>query len=166
MAAWEPRARLAYRDAHVFPQLDLTATAGTTMGLWDVRAMGNVTLAPEDGDNPVRGNIGINAGLYDEDRILDLSANYDITRDRGVVGAQLFRYHPTWDIATSTTLSAMSKAPEDENFDPRAKLEFDLSKPINLNGAAGHLGLFGSAAADFDGKDEEFRVGAFFRLDF
>ena len=158
------RARLAYRDRHVLPDLDLSGTARTEVGGVRLRASAGGTLSVEGAEHAT-GRLGLGARVGDSRHWADLSGTVD---HRGRTGAdlELGLRHPEDDLSITSRVTGRfgDGAAVDPSAAGRIRWELDVSKKLELRGADGHLGVFAGYGVDTTGRNDDFRVGVAFTL--
>jgi hypothetical protein len=156
------RARLAYRDAEVLPQLDLTATANTTVSLVDLYAEVSATGSIESRDH-VQGRVTLGGRSRGENLWFDTSISQYLHEDRQRLNLTVGGNQGDLGYATSLT-AIRGKGVARGNADGRVQLEVDVSKPVKVNGMTGSVGLYAGASADTDGNEEEVSAGVMLHL--
>jgi hypothetical protein len=157
-------ARLAWRELRVLPDLDLTATSTTSVGLIDLYGSIDSRIAPE-ADDVVTGFVSAGARYDGDTAWFDASISRHIDRDLSEVS---LRTGGSYDGVSyvSSLVGARGEGTAIGDASGRVALELDLAKPVRLHGADGSFGMFVSVAADTDGTNEAVAAGLVFRLRF
>lgn len=160
------RARLAWRDARVLPDLDLEGGARRTVGEVTYRATITGTVAPER-DPILTGTATVGATWARGGVVADSSASYvsgptSHTRADLLVGYQ----SPDSPWIVSAHLSGLfGEGQAIGGASGRVGLDIDASREVRLEGGArGSFGLYGGVGADSDGRNSDLRAGMVFRL--
>lgn len=158
-------AELAYRDQHILPQLDLTATANTTVGLFDLRGGLESTIAPEADEDILRGRVTVGARTQSDDLWADGSISRYLHRDRTRIDLSAGGQNPSTGLSHATTFTALlGDDAAHGDADGRLMVTFDLSKPIEIGDAEGSFGFFAGGSMDTDGRNEDVRAGLVLHL--
>ncbi|MCK6548719.1 hypothetical protein L6R52_22940, partial [Myxococcota bacterium] len=161
----DARARLAYRDRHVLPDLDLEATARRELTPnTTVRASLGATASLEARDH-LTGTASVGATYRNGNLAVDGSGTYYSNTNRFGVNVTANHYDPDTKTSIGASVNGVfgeGVARGDANG--RVNLELDVAKDIKIGDAKGELGLFGGVSADSDGKNSDARAGVMFRL--
>jgi hypothetical protein len=128
--------RLAWRDKHVLPDLDLVGTASTTVGLAELYGELGATIAPLE-DRRARGTVTIGARSHGENFWVDTAVTKfdDERRPRGrlMVGGS------SNGVAYATGLTSANGV---------VQLEIDIAKPIRTQAGSGSIGFYAAVSRD------------------
>ncbi|MEQ9503700.1 MAG: hypothetical protein RIT81_42995 [Deltaproteobacteria bacterium] len=161
------RARLAYRDQHVFPDLDLEARTRYIQGDTTYRASVGGTLSFEN-DDILTGTASVGARHdFSSFSYLDASGTYMTQNDRWRANITYGRYDPVdgWNLSTGLTgVFGEDVAIGDANG--RIRWETDITRDVEIGRARGDFGFYLGVGADSDFENDEVMAGAVFRLKF
>lgn len=160
------RARLAYRDAHVFPDLDIDAQTTRTVADTTLRASIRGTFAPE-ADQLLTGTATIGAHREIGDYWVDGSGSYYSGTDRWRANVTVGRYDPatTWNFTSGIT-GVFGDGVAQGDANGRVLWETDLTRDVRFGNAVGDFGVYTGVGVDTDGKNQDVHAGLVFRLRF
>lgn len=161
------RARLAYRDQHVFPDLDVDARTRYIQGDTTWRAAIGATFSAE-ADDLVTGTATVGMRHeFSNYAYLDASGTYMTQGDRWRANVTYGRFDPGdgWNIGTGVA-AVFGDNVAVGDASGRLLWQTDITRDIDLGNAQGDFGFYLGVGADSDFDHEEVMAGAVFRLRF
>ncbi len=161
------RARIAYRDQHVFPDLDLEARTRYVHGDTTFRASVVGTFSAE-ADDILSGTATVGARHdFTNFSYIDASGTYMTQNDRWRANITYGRFDPGdgWNIGTGVA-AVFGDGVAVGDASGRLTWQTDITKDIRLGNARGDFGFYLGVGADSDFENDEVMAGAVFRLKF
>ncbi len=160
------RGTLVYRDARVLPDLDVSATATTTVAP-RTRLYGDLTASTTiEADPKVTGTATVGVrweelGAYH----VDGSLTHYLGTDRVRVAVGSGYRAPDSTFTASTNIEAIfGQGVARGSAGGRVALTVDMLRDVQIGGAKGDLGAFVGMGVDTDGTNEDIRGGIMLRL--
>lgn len=162
----DARVRLAYRDQHVFPDLDING-----QGRWPVsdtttlRAGLTGTLSAE-ADDPFTATATVGSHWRSGRTWVDTSAVYRTDNERWLANISVGHYDPstTWNLSSGLTATFGDGVAEDA--DGRYQWTFDATRDVEIGRAVGDIGIYAGFGVDSDGDNSDAQIGIVGRLRF
>lgn len=163
----ETRARLAYRDRHVFPDLDLTANANLMVGPRTTVRAGLGGTVSFEADERFTATATVGAHHTAGNLWLDAQSTYYTENNHVRASLSAGHYDPDLRLSTSTNLSGIfGPHAAASGANGRVAWEVDVAKELKLHGAEGTFGAFVGVGADTNGENRDTRAGLVLRLRF